>query len=63
MGDRPKIDLKNGHVGGQPKDWLDRASEPSELGAKEWGLILTLVASVGVTLWGLLKLAVWLLSR
>lgn len=60
MGDRPKIDLKNGHVGGQPKDWLDRASEPSYLGFKEhaliWCLAVIAVAVLGSLAWGFFRL-------
>lgn len=63
MDKKPNIDLKNGHIGGRPKDWLERASEPSELGFSEWFLILLLVASAGVTLWGLIRLVVWVLGR
>lgn len=65
MGYRPKIDLKNGHVGGQPKDWLDRAVES---GQDDWwqdvkmagGLLLLaliFVVSIGSVLYALLKFA------
>ncbi len=54
MADKPKYDLSN--VGGQPKGWLDRSREPSELGAKEYGLLWLLLAAaaitVGALLWG-----------
>lgn len=27
MDKQPKIDLKNGHIGGRPKDWLERGAD------------------------------------
>lgn len=59
----PKIDLKDGHIGGRPKDWLDRASEPSPLGMKEYALIAGLLACLAVVAYGLIQLALWLFGR
>lgn len=52
MADKPKYDLSN--VGGQPKDWVQRSREPSELGAKEHGLLWLLFAAAAITLCALL---------
>ena len=59
---KEKFDLSN--VGGQPKDWMQREHEKSlepGLGFKEWGLIVALVASLTVTLYGLFRLVLWIL--
>lgn len=58
---KPKFDLSN--VGGQPKNWLDRASEPSDLGAKEWGMIALLVVSSLAFLLGVGRWLLWVLGR
>lgn len=57
---KKSFDLSN--VGGQPKDWLDRASEPSELGAKEWGMIALLVICSLAFLLGAARWLLWVLS-
>ncbi len=59
---KEKFDLSN--VGGQPKDWMQKEHEKRlepGLGIKEWGLIATLLGGGIFTLYGLLKLALWLL--
>lgn len=38
----------------QKDDWLDRAVEPSTLGAKEWILIFGSLVSSGAAIYGLL---------
>lgn len=57
---KERFDLSK--VGGQPKDWLDRASEPSELGAKEWGMIALLVICSLAFLLGAGRWLLWVLS-
>lgn len=42
------------------KDWLDRASEPSHLGGKEyalvWGGVLVALVTLGALAWGAFRL-------
>lgn len=56
---KQKFDLSN--VGGQPKDWLDRANEPSEFGAKEWAMIAALVIGSLAALYGIATWLSWVL--
>jgi len=55
---KKKIDLSN--PGGHPKDWLDRAKEPSELGLKGhallWATGALLLLTIGALAWGALRI-------
>lgn len=58
MGEKPKFDLSN--VGGKPKDWLDRAREPSVLGAREYALLggtaILVLITLGALAWGAIRI-------
>lgn len=61
MDKKPKIDLQNGHIGGVPKDWLEREHDKSlepGLGLKGHALVWGAVLSVAFTL-GALALGVF----
>lgn len=59
-----KLDLKNGHIGGRPKDWLERSADYEaefswwddlKMSAVGFGLPLLMIVCVGGFLYSLFK--------
>lgn len=61
--DNKKLDLRNGHIGGRPKDWLERANEPSLLTWRDHMLWISIVVLAVAAVWLLLPVLIRILSR
>ena len=61
---KPKFDLSN--PGGQPKDWAQRQQDreiEGGLGFKATMLLITVAISAIITGYGLLRLAIWVVTK